>query len=375
VEADKPTTEQADAGVPAAEAPIAPVVFELEGPLAGDVPVPREGHSLTAKAGFSWVPRPPGSGAARPGLFPVTVEMAPHGRMRLMLESESMSLPAGTEFRARADRYGHVLVWPGQEEYRVLAPGTIRALLQERRADVGQLLEASVEERGEGRLLGVATRRDGVKSPMGALVLEQARLAGVGNSGQLLCRFLLELVLVHPASTVCLADHLPLKAEYTWENTGQLSFVVTLITDKVEIQPANFLTPPRRSALREHALPATRDPLWLDEGEIAALGPDPKAKPAEPVAAPERQDAKARGLRLENDFDSLRFVLVNDALVAFMPPHTELHLERLKPGAYSLVSRDFLGTEPVERWAQRVPGRRVMGAEPVVQSGTAAPTK
>ncbi len=364
VDAGKPTSGEVDGGAPDAQAPISPVYFSLEGPLGADVAAPRDSLALNAKASFSWVPRPPGSGASRPGSFPVSVGFAPHGRMRLVLESEHMALPSDTEFRSRIDRYGHILVWPQQTDYRVLAPGTIRGLLQERRADMGPLLDGSFEDRGKGRLLGVATRKDAVQGPMGSLLLEQARLAGVGSAGQLLCRFLLELVLVKPDAVVCLADHLPLKAEYTWENGGQLTFSVSLVTEKAELSPADFMTPPRRATFRRGELPPARPPLLVSESELAGLSPDPKAKPHE---RPNDEDlpgkAKVRGLRLDNAFESPRFLLVNDQLVAYMSPHQGLSLERLKPGAYSLALRDFLGTETVERWAQKVPGRRVVGAE------------
>jgi hypothetical protein len=369
-DAGKPTAGEVDGEAPDAQAPVSPVYFNLEGPLGADVPAPGDSPALSAKATFAWVPRLPGSAFSRPGSFPVSLEFAPHGRMRLVLESEHMPLPIETEFRSRIDRYGHVLMWPRQSDYRVLAPGTIRGLLQERRADMGPLLDGSIEDRGRGRLLGVATRKDAVTGPMGSMLLEQARLAGVGSAGQLLCRFLLELVLVKPDAVVCLPDHLPLRAEYTWENGGELTFSVSLVTDEAEIKPADFLTPPRRSTFRRGELPPARPPLLISESELAALSPDPKAKPHDKADKEEPPlNPKARGLRLENAFESPRFLLVNDQLVAFMSPNQSLSLERLKPGAYTLSLRDFLGTEAVERWAQKVPGRRVVGAGTDEQAG------
>lgn len=356
--------ELIDGGTPDAQAPVQPEYFDLDGPPPPDAPAPRDSPALTAKAAFSWVPRPPGTGASRPGLFPVEIEFASHGRMRLTLDSEFMPLPRGTEFRSRVDRYGHVLVWPGQATYRVLAPGTVRALFEERRADVGPLLDATIEERGKGRFLGVATHKEEVKNPMATLMLEQARLAGVGNAGQLLCRFLLELVLAKPDSPACLADHLPLRAEYTWENGGQLTFAVSLVTEKVEIQLGQFLTPPRRATFSHRELPPPRELLLVSESEVAAMSPDPKAKPLDSPRAKEASKAPPKnGLLLENRLDSPRFLLVNDEFIAWMPPGSKLHLKQLKAGAYSLISRDFLGVEALERWAQKVPGQHVLGAQ------------
>src|SRR5262249_8087005 len=50
----------------------------------------------------------------------ITIE-ASQTRARFVL-SGGFVLPQGTELRARSDRYGHVLLWPGEDAYHVLAP-------------------------------------------------------------------------------------------------------------------------------------------------------------------------------------------------------------------------------------------------------------
>ena len=67
---------------------------------------------------------------------------------RIVLASQGFSLPEDTELRARADRYGFVVVLPGPPVYRIAAPGTLRALLGERRIDVTPLAGAELIARG-----------------------------------------------------------------------------------------------------------------------------------------------------------------------------------------------------------------------------------
>ena len=79
----------------------------------------------------------------------MTIEMSPT-RARFVLTGGGFVLPQGTELRARLDRYGHLLLWPGEDTYRVAEPGSLRALLGERRLDVAPLSRAEVVDGGEG---------------------------------------------------------------------------------------------------------------------------------------------------------------------------------------------------------------------------------
>ena len=122
--------------------------------------------------------------------FRMTVDLSVSGRMRMVLGSPAFPLPATSELRARLDRYGHVLVWPNGNAYRVLIPGALRAMFGERRADVAALVQPKIRRLGAGQLLGFPTTRHELTTETGQLVLEQASVPNVGTSGELLCRFL-----------------------------------------------------------------------------------------------------------------------------------------------------------------------------------------
>ena len=82
------------------------------------------------------------------------------GPVRINYEEVGSGFPLPREFelRSRSDRLGHVAVLGGR--YRALAPGTLRALLGERRLDVGPIAYAELTARGDGpRRLGMRTRR------------------------------------------------------------------------------------------------------------------------------------------------------------------------------------------------------------------------
>ena len=144
------------ANTPTLEPPARPSIVTPEGgpppsPFRGDVPLAPDtlaretvGYTLSAvmkQADLSGPPRAPevnaaGLDAARKKTeLRLAIELAP-SRMRVALLGAGWMLPAETELRARSDRYGHVVVWPGGGAYRPLAPGTLRALIGERRFDV-----------------------------------------------------------------------------------------------------------------------------------------------------------------------------------------------------------------------------------------------
>src|SRR5689334_4561410 len=81
-------------------------------------------------------------------------------RMRVALLGAGWVLPPETELRARSDRYGHVVVWPGGATYRPVAPGALRALIGERRFDVAPVTPAElVTKEDVGKRIGIRTRK------------------------------------------------------------------------------------------------------------------------------------------------------------------------------------------------------------------------
>src|SRR5205823_6234828 len=125
-------------------------------------------------------------------------------------------LPPHSELRARTSYYGHVLVWPDQKAYRVVPAGSLRALFAERRPDVAPLLRAVVRPGGGGSVLGHRTVQTELETGLGVLSLEQATLLASAGSGELLCRLLIELVGMDPASEACRPERVPLYAHYRW---------------------------------------------------------------------------------------------------------------------------------------------------------------
>jgi hypothetical protein len=175
--------------------------------------------------------------------------------MRLVIESDRMPLPQRTELRARLDRYGHVLVWPDDGGYRVVAPGTLRAIFEELRADVSPLQAAKTERAGGGKLLGLPVNVDTIQTAMGTLVLEQAQIGDLGESGILLCRLLSELVLAAPDNAACRRDWVPLKAEFGWADAGRFGFLVSGLERVTDLKTNDFLMPPEKGSFRDRQLP------------------------------------------------------------------------------------------------------------------------
>ena len=107
-------------------------------------------------------------------------------RARIVLASGGFVLPEDTALRARSDRYGHFLLLPGDRQYRFAAPGSLRALLGERRIDV-EPLAARGRRRARrrapaARLSDAAHRGD---EPRGDRdVFELARVADAGEGAR-----------------------------------------------------------------------------------------------------------------------------------------------------------------------------------------------
>src|SRR5688572_14377725 len=121
-------TGPGDAGVTdAATPPVVPSYFDSHAVLDSEVLPVAVAPGARLEAQFNWQPRSAGGRGDPRGRFALRIELSSLGRMRLVITSDRMPLAENTELRARLDRYGHVLVWPGGPGYRVVAPGTLRA--------------------------------------------------------------------------------------------------------------------------------------------------------------------------------------------------------------------------------------------------------
>jgi len=291
--------------------------------------------------------------------FRLSVDLAASGRMRVVLSSPAFPLPAMSELRARLDRYGHVLVWPNANAYRVLIPGALRAMFAERRADVAALVQPKIRRLGPGQLLGFSTTRHELSTETGQLMLEQASVPSVGGSGELLCRLLVELIAAEPASRPCDAASTPLKAEYRWAGSGRLGFEVSTITRRQDLPIGHVFVPPAGALMKPGELPPQTAGVMHTREELAELRSRPVAR-----IEPPPEGAPGEGLTATNRTDLLVYVLLDGVPIAWVRPRSEQYVIGPKAGRYSIALRDFFGAEVAPTKAYDVPTQIVIGAEP-----------
>lgn len=272
-------------------------------------------------------------------------------------------LPQGTELRARVDRYGYVLLAPGEDAYRVAEPGALRALLGERRLDVAPLSPAEVTSAGEGaRRLNLRTRRVEVSTRAAKATLELATFRDAGDGGALVCRLLLDLMSAPPATAACASDEIPLHAELRWTTQGALAFDVTSIVRRLDLPAGELAAPPSTATFSAAPLPGSWGEALLGKAELAAL----RSAPVE-LPPPQGRDAQApppeSGLVLVNSSDELRVAWLDGVPVAWVAAGGRVPLPSLQRGRYVLQWRTFLGDawEPPE--TVNVPGVGEVGAD------------
>jgi len=271
-------------------------------------------------------------------------------RARIAL-SGGFVLPQGTELRARVDRYGYLLLWPGEDTYRVAEPGALRALLGERRLDVAPLSHADVASNGEGlRRLNAPTRRVDVSTRAAKATLELAGFRDAGDGGVLLCRLLFDLMsAIPPSSAACAADEIPLHADLRWTTRGALTFDVTSISRRTDLPALDLATPPAASAFVASPPPPSMAEVLLQKGELAAFRTGPVDLP--PSSTRDAQTIPPEsGLVLVNSSDELRIAWLDGVAAAWVAPGGRIALPSLPRGRYVLQWRTFLGDgwEPPE---------------------------
>lgn len=287
--------------------------------------------------------------------FDLGVELSALGRMRLSFRSRSFPFPPGTELRARDDRYGNLLIWPGGREYTPLPPGTLRASLSEARVDALPLSDPSPVLGGSSAMLGVLTQKQRFETSLGKLELEQAALPAAGGGGAALCRLLLELLAVAPEATACKPEWVPLRAEYSWAAGARFEFEVTRLAKRAELAGEALATPPLGSLPRRGELPGPPFVALIDEHELAdfhtrALPPPTKPDPNAPKV----------GLVFQNRGDGPRYLLVDGVPVVWLRADAEWLVAGLKPGRYSVQARDFFGAQATAARLVELPARFVV---------------
>ena len=253
-------------------------------------------------------------------------------RARFALSS-GFVLPEHAELRARSDRYGHVLLWPGEDTYRVAEPGAMRALLGERRLDVAPVSPVEVSGSGEGqRRLNVRTRRVELSTRAAKATFEIAAFRDAGDGGALVCRLLLDLMGGPPAASPCGNDEVPLHAELRWTTQGSLVFDVTAIARHTDFAVQDLATPPVGSAFVRGAPPVPPGEAMLGKGDLAALRNGPIEVPLTRGADAGPPPPEA-GLLLVNATDGLRVAWLDGVPVAWVAPGGASFCRRCCTGA------------------------------------------
>jgi hypothetical protein len=314
------------------------------------------GYSLVAVFRPSDVP-PPAKGAEVLGLEAahkktenrLTIDLAPsHARIVL---GPGFVLPEGTELRQRIDRYGHIVFIPEEGMYRIAGPGSLRAVLAERRLDVAPLSSPELTHNGEGaRRFGRPTHKVEVFTRAAKATFEIGHLAELGEGGTLLCRSLLELMGAPPATPLCSDGDVPLHAELHWTAldasppkggapspapglgskgriAGVLTFDVVSVTHRMDLAAASLAVPPPQASFLEAPFRPERARLLLAKSDLVAL------RPAGPEAS----------LALVNSTDELRFAWLDGVPVAWVAPGNRIDVPGLVAGRYGLEWRTFFG--------------------------------
>lgn len=326
------------------------------------------GLSLTARFRWPDVPLPsrlPDANveaiqrARNNATFDLAIDLSPSGRMRFAFASERFLVPANTELRARYDIYGHAVVMPERERYTVAVPGSLRALLNERRLDTLPLVAPRAVGLGAGQSLGFPTQKSRLSSPLGQLDLEQAEILESRLGGLLLCRLLVELVGVHPATPVCAEELVPVRAEYVWTEGGRFTFEVTELRHVTGFDGNDLAVPPARAEHRIGALLEPSTPFLVAASEF-------KNFRVRALRTPERRDGESpkEGLLVLNAGELPTYFLIDGVPLLRLPAKGAEVLLDLRAGTYSASARDFLSADVNPPTMTAVPARIVVSEAP-----------
>lgn len=359
---------------PAGSATVGPEGGPPPSPLRGDEvlspdTLPRDSNGYTLSAAFRLtevigpVRAPevnlPGLDAARKATeLRLGIDLS-STRMRVALLGRGFVLPTDTEIRARSDRYGHVVVWPGATSYRPLAPGSMRALLGERRLDVAPITPAVVTPRDEsGRRIGIRTHRIDVVTRAAEGSFEIGRLEGAGEGGVLLCRLLLDLMNAPPGTSLCATDEVPVRAELHWTSHGALIFELTGTLRRTDVPLAPLLVPPSTASFAATPPPSSGGVTpMLTPQELGALR-------TSDIEIPPNPNVTGGALVVANPSVGLRVLFLDGVPAAWAAPGARGELHGLRVGRYVAQWRTFLGDSVETAITQTVPGTVQVGAAP-----------
>jgi len=326
-----------------------PEVLRGDQQIAAESPAQKELAGVTLEATFKQrsVPNAPkGPEISQEGIKAAIalttpkwrIDLVDTGRMRIEFTSRAMPLPMRSEIRARTDRFGHVVLWPNASDYRVVPPGALRTVMGERRVDVTPLSQGTARAQGEGKKLGLPTRKVELVSSLGSAKLELAKSPEAGDGGALLCRALVEIIGIDPKSPVCQSGEVVLSASYNWQEGGGIDLEVTSILKRTDIQQSDMLVPPPGANYQPSGLPASPGGVFLTREEVAAFRSEPLKLP--PPADP---TAPGEGFVAWNATDMLAYVFVDGVPVLAVPPNEQRYVIGTTRGRYVVQWRTFLG--------------------------------
>lgn len=276
-------------------------------------------------------------------------------RMRWVLQSRVFPFPEKTEIRARADRIGHLVLWPDLRSYRIAPTGSLHALFADRRVDRVPFVEPERVTNGTGSRLGKPTIRSTIATAVGVVSLEFVQVDELPYASELLCTAFLEIARVKASAELCPADHLPVHFEIKWQNDGGIQFSV-LSWGSANFDQDDFRMPPELPIYKRGELPPFED-YFLDEKTLFALlpltrekadpavvplpaapaGPAPVTPPMAPATGPPRNQVV-----LQNKLSRPLVVVLNKVPYMWLSPgeNTELYLTSPE---VRVSARDFLG--------------------------------
>jgi hypothetical protein len=345
---------------------LTPTALREDTRLHGDSPNPKDSTGVTLEAEWKsgdWPSLPNNSPIERERLSEIHnktkwllhIDLVASGRMRITLASRGYAFEKGTEIRSRVDLLGHLLVWPEENQYRILPPGSMRSLFEDGIPDVGPTLATNAKTGGTARWLDWDTERTSVTNSLGHAILDQTTATNAGVAGRLLCRWLIEFINADPASSVCQNDLVPVRAQFNFAGGGKAEFVVTQSTKKQEYTASNVGVPPLGTLLNVRDLPraaAGNNSLLVEHRSRAVTRP------------PSAGSTMPNGLVAVNHTLGLRVLVVDGIATAWLLPGEERNLPELLPGAYFISWRDFLGNSVEAPKSVTVPARLTVGTSP-----------
>lgn len=304
--------------------------------------------------------------AAKQTIPKLTITLTAVGRMKIVFDSRALPLPYKGELRARHDRYGNLAFWPGTTRYRIVPPGALRTVLDERRVDVTPLSNGTKIASTTGTRLEQNVRVVELESPLGKIQLELATMPEAGLGGPLFCRALVELVAIDPATAECAPEEVPLRASITWtDGGGGVDFVVSGFERRTDLSPNSVLVPPPASEKVDDALPEDKDGVHLTQEELRAFRTQAvEVRPADPAAPPD-------GFIADNGRDQLMTLYLDGVPVVTVPPFDKRFIIGPKPGRYVAQWRTFLGDRIDEEALVELPG--ILRSVPIPTAADAGP--